>query len=116
MRRAPEYITSSLPPSTPTAWHRQSNDSFNIFSYYKPEEHYPVTVTYRLTETGDVLHSAGEHTATLPKAFANYFKVRLVDDDVDEADSTVTITILPGPRYHVGTLSSYTFKVTDDDD
>ena len=90
--------------------------SFNIFSYYRPKEHYPVTVKYRLTETGNVLHSAGEHTATVSNEFSNYFKVRLIDDDDDEADSTVTITILPGPRYHVGTLSSYTFTVTDDDD
>jgi len=102
---------SDTPVSEAAAEH-----SFNIVSFYRPKEHYPVKVTYRLTETGDVLHSAGEHTATLSNAFSNYFKVRLVDDDVDEADSTVTVTILPGPRYHVGTLSSYTFTVTDDDD
>ncbi len=89
---------------------------FNIISFYRPEEHYPVMVKYRLTETGDMLHSAGEHTATLSRMGSNYVVVRLVDDDVVEADSTVTVTILPGPRYHVGTLNSYTFTVTDDDD
>ena len=91
---------------------------FLIASYYAPEEHYPVTLRYRLSETGDMLHSSGVHTATISKPFpyANYVDVRFDDDDVDEADSTVTVTILPGPRYHVGTLSLFSFTVTDDDD
>ena len=57
-----------------------------------------MTVKYRLTETGNVLHSAGEHTATVSNEFSNYFKVRLIDDDDDEADSTVTINHSSRPQ------------------
>ena len=88
-----------------------------IVVFNRREEYYPVTINFRLSETGDTLQP-GDHTATISKPFpyANYISIPLVDDDVDEADSSVTVTILPGLRYHVGTLSSYTFTVTDDDD
>ena len=94
-----------------------TNYQFLIASYFRQEEYYPVTLKYRLSETGDVLHSSGDLTAEISKPFpiANYVDVRFDDDDVDEADSTVTVTILPGSGYHVGTLSSFTFTVSDDD-
>ena len=89
-----------------------------VYVYHRLEEYFPVAINYRLSETGGMLQSAGEHTAALSKPFpyANFINVPLVDDDNHEADSTVTVTILPGPRYDVGTLSSFTFTVADDDE
>ena len=91
--------------------------SILITAFTIREEHFPMTINYRLSETGDMLHSTREHSAAITKIFPyrNYIKVSLVDDVVDEADSTVTVTILPGSAYNVGTLSSFTFTVSDDD-
>ena len=42
--------------------------------------------------------------------------VRVIDDDVDEPDSTVTVRILAGTGYQVAAESTSTITITDDDD
>ena len=88
-----------------------------LFVFHPAPEHFPMTVKYRLSESGDMLHSAGEHNVTIPATFpyVGLDTVRVVDDDVDEPDSTVTVTVLPGTGYRVGLVASETATVIDDD-
>ncbi len=91
--------------------------SVPVVVFYASPEYFPMTIGYRLGETGDMLQSAGVHTATIAEDSwpVVIIRVRLVDDSVDEPDSTVTATILSGTGYRVGTLSSLSFTATDDD-
>ena len=87
-------------------------------------ETFPMTIRYEVSETGDMLKSTAKGEFETPPMgnpggrFAAYPRIRLpiVDDDVDEADSTITVRILPDPRYRVGHTSKSTTYITDDDD
>ena len=100
----------------PTRMPEAGRYSLSVVVFYPSPEYFPMTIRYRLSETGDMLHSTGAHTTTIAELGSGAIHVPLVDDDVDEPDSIVTATILPGTGYRVGTLSSHSFTVTDDDD
>ena len=88
-------------------------------------ETFPQTIRYKVSETGNMLESSakGEFETpsvgeTLHARFYRYPRIRLpiIDDDVDEPDSTITVRILPDPRYQVGDSPTATTTITDDDD
>ena len=74
----------------------------------------PITVKLSLTETGD-FGASGPATVTLSGANATY-TVTTTDDNVDEPDGSVTVTVQPGQGYTVGSLSAASVNVVDDDD
>ena len=88
-------------------------------------ENFPMTIRYEVSETGAVLDSISKGTFETPSVgvtphspYYFYPRIRLpiVDDGVDEPDSTITVQILSDPRYRVGCQSTSTIKITDDDD
>ena len=94
--------------------------------YFTPET-FPASYKYEVSETEDMLESASKGEFETPSMSLegvsySYFVVypeiimRVVDDDVDEPDSTVTVQILPDPRYQVAVESSFKITITDDDD
>ena len=91
--------------------------------FYLTPENAPSKFRYSVSETGDMLESESKGEFELDPPYAGS-RVRLdlhhhvvVDDDVDEADSLVTITLLPGTGYLLDpTQTTFTATVTDDDD
>ncbi len=75
-----------------------------------------ITVTLEITVEGDFGVSAGQQTVLLKAregeldiAFATH------DDDVGEANGTLTVRVVSGDGYRVGSPSSATFTITDND-
>ena len=78
----------------------------------------PTTVKVEVSETGNMLAAGEAGIRSLP-LYAGPFigaevLVQLDDDSVNEPDSVVTVTVLPGDGYTVGASGSVT--VTDDDE
>ena len=69
-----------------------------------------------IVQTGDFgVAEATERIITMP-AFGTYtLNLATVDDSADEADGSVTVTILAGPRYELGSSTSATVNILDDD-
>ena len=95
-----------------------------VAAHFFSLETFPKTIRYEVSETGDMLDSTSKGVFETPSMsveevsdFEIYpiIRVRVIDDDVDEPDSTVTVRILPDPRYRVGVDSSYKIMITDDD-
>ncbi|MDE0230552.1 MAG: fibronectin type III domain-containing protein [Spirochaetaceae bacterium] len=88
-------------------------------------ETFPMTIRYEVSETGDMLKSTAKGEFETPSVgetahgrFYAYPRIRLpiIDDGVDEPLSTITVRILPDPRYRVGHPSTSTTYIVDDDD
>ncbi len=88
-------------------------------------ETFPMTIRYEVSETGDMLKSTAKGEFETPSVgetaygrFYAYPRIRLpiIDDEVDEPLSTITVRILPDPRYRVGRTPTSTTYITDDDD
>ena len=95
--------------------------------YHFTRETFPATIRYEVSETGDMLESASKGVFETPNMslegisytfFVFYPRIRLpiIDDDVDEPDSTITVQLLADPRYRVDYPSSSRVTITDDDD
>ena len=98
----------------------------NAVAAYFTAETFPPSIRYEVTETGDMLEPSSRGVfKTPPKSLEGvsytYYVVypriplQIDDDDVDEPDSTVTVRILPDPRYQVAVESSVKVTITDDD-
>ena len=74
----------------------------------------PITVNVGVSQSGS-FGAAGSATLAVSGAATTYI-VTTVDDDIDEADGSVTATVQTGTGYTVGTASTATVAVTDDDD
>ncbi|MYH71954.1 MAG: hypothetical protein F4153_05180, partial [Acidimicrobiia bacterium] len=74
----------------------------------------PITVNVGVSEDGN-WGAAGATTVTVSGASARY-TVTTSDDEVDEADGSVTAKVQSGTGYTVGTPSVGTVNVADDDD
>ena len=72
-----------------------------------------ITVNVGVTQTG-AFGAAGPATVTVNSATTTY-TVTTSDDNTDELDGSVTATVQSGSGYSVGTASSATVAVTDDD-
>ena len=93
-------------------------------AFHFTRETFPTTIKYQVSETGDMLNSVSKGAFETPSGSFlgghsyDYPLIRLpiVDDNVDEPDSTITVQILADPRYRVGYASSSKTTITDDDD
>ncbi len=73
----------------------------------------PITVNIGVSQTGD-FGASGASTVSVSGATATY-TIATSDDNVDEADGSVTATVQSGTGYTVGTTSTATVTVADDD-
>ena len=76
-----------------------------------------LTVHYRVSQTGDFLAAGetGDKSFTRDLGTSGYSTIRLVNDAVDEPDGAVTCTLRDDTSYTVGTPSSATVVIKDDD-
>ena len=75
----------------------------------------PLDVTVTVAATGDYGIAAGERTVTVPTTGSTSLTLATAGDDADEADGSVTATVDAGDGYTVGTESSGTVAIADDD-
>ena len=75
-----------------------------------------VSVTVGVTETGQMIASSPMSVDFVAGESTKMLIVATDDDEVDEADSRVTATLVGGSGYELGTPDSATVTVTDDDD
>ena len=73
----------------------------------------PITVNVGVSQTGD-FGATGAATVSVSGASTSY-TITTSDDNVDEADGSVTATVQSGTGYTVGTASTATVAVSDDD-
>ncbi len=88
-----------------------STATFTIIANPVPSS--PITVNIGLVETGD-FGASGPATVAVSSANSSY-TVSTSGDLVDEANGSVTVTVKPGSGYTVGTPSSGTVTIADDD-
>ncbi|WP_419838733.1 S8 family serine peptidase [Candidatus Poriferisodalis sp.] len=74
----------------------------------------PITVTVDISQTGDLAYRPWRRTLVLSNGTAT-FSVATRDDSIDEPDGSVTATLADGAGYDVGTSSTATINVADDD-
>ena len=79
----------------------------------------PLTVKLTVTQTGDYLAPTAvrSDTVTVPTSGSKTYTVGTVDDSVDEADGSVTVTLKAGQGYTVAKTpaNAATVAVSDDD-
>ena len=73
-------------------------------------------VSVEVSVSGDFGIAAGSRTVTVDSTGSGTLTLATDDDSVDEADGSVTLTVVAGNGYTVGALSSLSAAVTDDDD
>ncbi len=75
-----------------------------------------LSVSVTVTATGDYGVTTGDRTVTIPATGSATLTVATVDDDADEPNGSVTLTLNAGDGYAVGALSSVAVDILDDDD
>ena len=85
--------------------------SFTISANPAPAS--PITVNVGVSQTGD-FGATGAATVSVSGATTTY-TIATSDDNVDEADGSVTATVQAGSGYTVGATSTATVTVSDDD-
>ena len=90
--------------------------SFQLLADPAPPDGERVDVSVTVTAEGDFGVQTGTRTVTIGSGGAAFLDLPTTDDDVDEADGSVTLTINPGAGYTIGGLApSLTAPVLDDD-
>ncbi len=74
-----------------------------------------LTVSVTVAATGDFGAAVGSRTVTIPTSGTATVTVATADDDTDEPDGQVTLTLNTGSGYTVGSPSTETAAVSDDD-
>ena len=87
--------------------------SFVLTATPPPAAALEVTVT--IAASGDYGITAGERTVTIPTTGTTTLTLATTGDDADEPDGSVTATVAAGTGYTVGTASSGTVAIADDD-
>ncbi len=91
------------------------NASFTVTA--SPAPHAPLSVSVAVSQAGDFGVAAGPQTVSIPTTGSATLTVATGDDNVDEADGSVTATVSSGTGYTVSaTAGSATVAVADDDD
>ncbi len=103
-------VVSIAPGADITEGHRAT---FTVTAVPAPAS--PVAVTVDIAQTGDFAASTQQQTVVLSGGSAT-LSVPTRDDSVDEADGSVTATVVDGAGYDLGTSSTATVSVADDDD
>ncbi len=75
----------------------------------------PLGVTVTVAASGDYGISAGERTVTIPTTGSYTLTLATDNDGTDEANGSVTATVDAGSGYTVGSASSGTVAIADDD-
>ncbi len=75
----------------------------------------PLTVTMDVSQTGDFAYQSGRRTLVLSNGTATFY-VATRDDSIDGPDGSITATLADGAGYDVGTSSTATVSVADNDD
>ena len=88
--------------------------SFTITASPVPAADLSVSVT--VTASGDYGATTGQRTVTVPTSGSATLTVGTTDDSVDEADGSVTATLVDGADYDLSTNQTATVSVSDDDD
>ncbi len=86
---------------------------FTVTANPAPASDLAVTVTVAVEGAYGV--TAGTRTVTVPAAGSATLTLATANDDVDEADGSITLTVDAGDGYAVGDPASGTVSVTDDD-
>ena len=78
----------------------------------------PLTVTVDVAQTGDYAAAGetGRRTVTVPVSGSAKLSVATVDDSVDEADGSISLTVVDAAGYSVGWPATLIAPVLDDDD
>ena len=77
----------------------------------------PLSVSVSVVQTGDFGVSTGSRAVTVPTSGSVTVTVATSDDDIDEVDGSVGVTVNGGSTYTVsGIAGSATVNVADDDD
>ena len=92
-----------------------SNASFTLTASPAPASDLDVTVS--VAQTGDFGVTTGSRTVTIPTTGSFHLPISTSNDNLDEADGSVTTTINTGTGYTVSTSNgAATVTVSDDDD
>ena len=75
-----------------------------------------LTVSVTVSQSGDYGATTGSRTVTVPTSGSATLTVATVDDSTDEADGSVTVTLVDGVDYDLGTNQAATVAVSDDDE
>ncbi len=75
----------------------------------------PLEVTVTIAATGAFGVAAGERTVTIPTTGSATLTLATLGDGTDEPDGSVTVTVDAGTGYTVGSASSGTVAIADDD-
>ncbi len=99
-----------------TATVTEGGDAVFILTRASADITTPLVVDFTVADPNTVLDQTAPTTATIP-ADQTTVKVTLATDDdaAHEADATVTLTVTDGDIYDLGTVSSATVTVEDDD-
>ena len=114
--------TSPPPPTTPevsiTAGDDITEGGNAVFTVTaSPAPHAALSVTIAVSQTGDFGVSPGSQTVTIPTSGSATLTIATTNDNVDEANGSVTATVNSGTGYTVSTTAgSATVVVEDDDD
>ena len=87
--------------------------TFTLTATPAPAAALQVTVT--VATDGDYGITAGERTVTIPTTGTYTLTLATAGDEVDEPDGSVSVTVDAGTGYTVGTASSGTVAIADDD-
>ncbi|MDE0374492.1 MAG: fibronectin type III domain-containing protein [bacterium] len=88
--------------------------SFTLTASPAPASNLSVRVT--VTASGDYGITTGTRTVTVPASGTATFTVATSSDQADEADGSVTVTLIDETTYDLGTSKTATVAVADDDD
>ena len=75
----------------------------------------PLTVSVTVAADGAYGITAGKRTVTIPTAGSATLTLATTNDDTDEPDGSVTVTLNDGEGYTVGAPASDTISIEDDD-
>ncbi len=76
----------------------------------------PIAVDVTVSSAGDFGATTGARTVTIPTSGTATLSVATADDSADEADGSVTATVVDGAGYDLGADKTATVAVADDDD
>ena len=75
----------------------------------------PLSVTVTVATAGDYGVTAGSRSVTIPTAGSATLTLATANDDADEADGSVSVTVAAGDGYTVGDPASGSVAIADDD-
>ena len=111
---APPVVTPVVSITAGSGVTEGGDASFTITASPVPAADLTVSVT--VTASGDYGATTGQRTVTVPTTGSATLTVGTTDDSADEADGSVTATLVDGADYDLGTNQAATVSVADDDD